>query len=139
MDFYYDPGRRRPERRFHVVSWTRLILFILTILLAVAALTLLLLNLFQSDVQYKADEFEPEHLSIYFEVEKQVDVPWYYLAAIDLAEGVEPEEISKERSGAIALHLTGIEDMEQLPSMLATYNDDKSFIRQVTKRDYGNV
>jgi murein DD-endopeptidase MepM/ murein hydrolase activator NlpD len=131
INYYYR--HRRPVRRFYVANWRRLLLFILTALLAIIALILLLLNLFQSDVEYKADQFESEHLSIYFELEKEAGVPWYYLAAVDLAERVEPEEISKERSGAIALHLTGIEDIVQLPSMLATYNDDKAFIRRVKK------
>lgn len=130
IEYYYRP--ERPARRWRVASWPRLILFILTIILAVTALVLLFLNLFQAG-RYKPDDIDSEHLSIYFELEEETGVPWHYLAAVDLAEKVPPEEISKERSGKIALHLAWIEDINQLPSMLAEYNDDRSFIRQVRK------
>ncbi|HHU48821.1 MAG: M23 family metallopeptidase [Caldicoprobacterales bacterium] len=131
MSANYYIRRRYRRRRYYVVNWTRLLLFIFTTLLAVIALILLFINLSRSALQYKADQFESEHLSMYFELEEEMNVPWHYLAAIDLAERIPPTGISRERSAAIALHLTGLEDEEQLPAALATYNDDKSFIRRV--------
>lgn len=102
-------------------------------LLAIAAVVLLLLNLSQSGKQYTADQIPADQLSMYFEVEKSMDVPWHYLAAIDKAENVQPTEISRERSSGIALHLTGISSEEQLPKLLTSYNDNKVFIRRVER------
>jgi len=131
IEYYYRP--ERPARRLRVVSWPKLILFILTFILAITALILLILNLSHSTRQYKPDDLESEQLSVYFELEQETGVPWHFIAAVDLAEKIPPEEVSKERSGKIALYLKWIEDESQLPSMLIEYNNDKSFIRQVRK------
>lgn len=126
----YGKRSRRPWQRFYVVSLNRLILSAIILLLAIAVVVLLILNLSQSAKQYTADQIPTEHLSMYFEIEKKMDVPWYYLAAIDKAEKVSPEEITKERSSGIALHLNGIRSEEQLPELLTSYNDNKAFIRR---------
>ncbi len=129
----YRKRSRRPWQRFYVVSLNRLILSAIIFLLTVAVVILLLLNFSQSAKQYRADQIPTEHLSIYFEIEKSMGVPWYYLASIDKAEKLSPEEISKERSSGIALHLTGISSVEQLPDLLTSYNDNKAFIRRVER------
>ncbi|HHU77697.1 MAG: M23 family metallopeptidase [Caldicoprobacterales bacterium] len=124
-------GRR--YRRFYVADRTRFVLFLLILLLIPAALLLLLLNLSQSSGQYRADQFSSEHLLMYFELEEEMNVPWHYLAAVDLAEGTPPEDITRERSAGIALHLTGVGSTEQLPPSLTDYNNDKAFLRRVKR------
>jgi murein DD-endopeptidase MepM/ murein hydrolase activator NlpD len=122
--------------RIHVVNWKRLVSFLVILVLSITALILLLVNLSRSSRPYKADELSEERfsdLSMYFELEKDMEVPWHYLAAIDLAEGTPLTEISRERSAQIALHLTGLTDEEQLPALLAGYNDDKAFLRKVQR------
>jgi murein DD-endopeptidase MepM/ murein hydrolase activator NlpD len=132
MSIYRKPFRR-PWQRFYVVSLNRLILSAIIFLLSVTVVVLLLLNFSQSAKQYRPDQIPSDHLSIYFELEKSMGIPWYYLAAIDKAERVSEEEISKERSAGIALHLTGIRSEEQLPDLLNSYKDNKAFIRRVER------
>ena len=130
---FIHPKRRYrlPWKRFYVISWRRLILSSTVFLLASLAVVLLFLNLSQSAKQYTADQIPADQLSMYFEVERSMDVPWYYLAAVDKAEYASPAEISKERSSGISLHLTGISSDGQLANLLTSYNDNKAFIRRV--------
>jgi len=122
------PGIRR---NIYVVDKKRFIAAIAIFILAILALVLLCLNLSKTTGQYTAHQFSADHLLMYFEVEKDMGVPWQYLAAIDLAESIPPNQVTKERSSVIALHLTGLERDNELSLYLAAYRNDKAFIRRV--------
>ena len=120
--------------RYYVVNRKRLTLFLITAALFIIFLVLLILNLISSHKgQYTVDQFVSGDLLMYFELEKEMDVPWYYLAAIDLAEDIPETEISRERSAGIALHLTGMKNPEDLSDFLSSYNNSKSFHRKVER------
>jgi murein DD-endopeptidase MepM/ murein hydrolase activator NlpD len=125
---------RRRYRHIYVVDKTRFILFLTIIILLIAVLVLLYLNIRMAGKQYTVDQFSSEQLLMYFEVEIDTKVPWYYLAAVDKAEAVSESEISKDRSSSIALHLVGIEDVDELPLFLTSYKDDKSFFKKVKRQ-----
>jgi len=80
---------------------------------------------------YKISDFAPEHLEMYFTIGEEQGVPWYYLAAVDKAEGVMAEDITAERIGRIAIQLRGIENSKQLEQFLEAYRSDKEFYRKV--------
>lgn len=80
---------------------------------------------------YKISDFAPEHLEMYFTIGEEQGVPWYYLAAVDKAEGVTAEDITAERIGRIAIQLRGIENSKQLEQFLEAYRSDKGFYRKV--------
>ena len=130
MDTY---TRRRHHHGMYTINKSRFVPFITVVLLVISLLVLLFLNLTSSKGQYAVDEFIPDHLLMYFETGMDLEVPWYYLAAIDKAEDIPEEEINKERSSAIALHLMGIKEDNELPLFLKSYNDDKAFIKKVVR------
>lgn len=125
----------RSRYRPHVyhINKKRFIPFIIVVLLILIMSVLLYLNINMSSMQYTAADFMPDQLLMYFEIEMDQNVPWYYLAAVDKAENIPKEEISAGRSAEIALHLTGIERDSELPLFLRGYNDDKAFIKKVMK------
>lgn len=129
--------RRRQNHSIYVINKTKFLLFLVIILLLLTVSVLIYLNLAMSARQYTVDQFSADQLRVYFEVQGDTGVPWYYLAAVDKAENISPEEAGKERSSSIALHLTGIEEMDELPALLASYKDDRSFFRKV-KRQAGH-
>lgn len=80
---------------------------------------------------YRISDFAPEHLEMYFTIAEEQGVPWYFLVAIDKAEGITAEGITAERIGQIAIQLRGIENTEQLKQFLKTYNGDRAFYKKV--------
>ncbi|HZK34827.1 MAG TPA: M23 family metallopeptidase [Bacillota bacterium] len=125
--------RKGSQRRIYIVSKKRLRGFLITCILLLMVLAFILTRLCRSPGQYRASQFNSEHLSMYFMLEQDARVPWHYLAAVDLAEGIPPEEISQERSREISLHLLGIKEDEQFPEILAGYRDDKAFLRKAQR------
>jgi len=123
--------RKRHRGHIYIINKKRFIASIAVFVLILSVLVLLCLNLAQTTRQYAAYQFSADNLIMYFELEKDMGVPWQYLLAIDMAESIPPSLISRERSSAIALHLSGIETQEQLPSLLASYKNDKAFLKQV--------
>jgi murein DD-endopeptidase MepM/ murein hydrolase activator NlpD len=126
--------RRRKNHRIYVINKWRFLTFLTIIFLTLAVSVLLYLNLAMSARQYRVDQFSAEQLHTYFDVELDTGVPWFYLAAVDKAENIPLEEVNKERSASIALHMTGIGSMDELPGLLKSYKNDKSFFRKVTRQ-----
>jgi murein DD-endopeptidase MepM/ murein hydrolase activator NlpD len=125
--------RRRKSYPIYVINKRKFVPFLVILFLLFVVSVLLYLNLAMSARQYAASQIDSDQLLTYFTVEGETGVPWYLLAAVDKAENIPPEETGKERSASIALHLTGIEDMDELPLFLSSYKDDKSFFRKVKK------
>lgn len=97
-------------------------------------IVLLVLNWIQEQglyAKYKISDFKDQHLEIYFDVEAAQGVPWYYLLAIDKAEGISEEEIGTRRSEQIALHLRGITSPQELDQKLKDYRDDPKLIKKI--------
>lgn len=124
-------GMGMRNRRVYVVNKRRFVPFLIILVLIMALCVLLYLNLTFFTGEYTADDFLSDHLLMYFEVEMDLGVPWYYLAAIDKVEAIPEQEISKGRSAGIALHLTGIEGDDELPLFLQSYRGEKTFARAV--------
>ena len=127
----YSTPRTRKVRRYSVNKPR----FIRTIIIAAAVLALLLsLPSWLEDIMYppyKVQDFLSGHLEMYFRIGEEHDVPWYYLAAVDRAEGISSEDTETGRTGRIAIHLRGIRDPEQLDDFLREYKDDRKFIKDV--------
>ncbi len=121
----------RRHRRIHIADRKRFWPFLIVLLLLVAVLVLLCLNLTLLMGQYTADQFLPEHLTMYFSVGEDTGVPWYYLAAVDRAENIPEKKVSQKRTSSIALHLIGIRDPDELPHYLAGYKKSKFLPRKV--------
>ncbi|WZL79392.1 M23 family metallopeptidase [Eubacteriales bacterium mix99] len=121
----------RRRHRFQIADRKRFLPFLTVLLLLVAVLVLLCLNFNVPMRQYTADQFLPEHLTMYFSVGEDAGVPWYYLAAVDQAENIPKKKISQKRTSSIALHLTGIRNPDELPQYLAGYKKSKSLLRRV--------
>ena len=81
--------------------------------------------------KYDIVEVNPQHLEMYFDVEAAQGVPWYYLMAIDKAEGIAEEEISPGRSEQLALHLRGVTSPKELGQKLRDYNNEPNFIKRI--------
>lgn len=123
--------RRRRSPHIYVINKRRFIPFLIILFLLFTVSVLLYLNLAMAARQYTVSQFDSDQLLTYFNIEGDTGVPWYFLAAVDKAENIPPEEASKERSATIALHLKGIESIDELPIFLSSYKDDKSFFRKV--------
>lgn len=124
----YRIGRRRKLYRINGNRFYPL-LALITIFIV-----LLILNRFQQQglyTNYMISELKDDHLEMYFDVEASQGVPWYYLLAIDKAEGISEEDISSDRSEYIALHLRGITSPKDLGQKLKDYNDDAKFINRI--------
>lgn len=119
--------------RVYTINKSRFYSFLAVIFLFFIFILLLVMNLTSSAARYEVNDFMSDHLLMYFEAGAEQGVPWYYLAAIDKAEDIPGEEVSRGRSAAIALHLNGIERDKELPLFLRSYKDDKKFIKRVAK------
>lgn len=123
----YRVGRRRRYR----INGKR---FYPLLALVTIFVVLLILNRIQEQglyTQHKISELKSEHLEMYFDAGVAQGVPWYYLIAIDRAEGISEEEISSSRSEQIALHLRGITSPKELGEKLKDYNNDPKFIKKI--------
>ncbi len=127
------PGRRRTRRT--VRHKGRFIVFLLVLALLGGAiylwggtLALYLQTLFSKQVMPAA--YEPSALSIYFSTAKKYDVPWYLLAAVDRAEGVETPE--SQRTDNLARILAKAAPGATDSQILRTYNSDDSFVKDAT-------
>ncbi len=118
--------------RVYTIYKPRFIRFIILVLLTVAA-AVYLIDLAGRPSQYMPGEIPADALAIYFETGRAEDVPWYHLAAIDRAEGIPFDQVSRERALTVALWLTGIKSDDELPGLLQDYNDDTAFIKRVVK------
>jgi hypothetical protein len=127
---YNSPGVKKIRR--YSVNKPR---FICTIIVAAVILGLMLsLPSWFEDIiypPYRIGDFSSEHLQMYFSIGEEYSVPWYYLAAIDMVERPDNEETESGRISRIAIHLRGIEDIDQLDDLLGDYRNDKKFIRDV--------
>ena len=104
------------------------------IALVAILMILLILNRIQEQSlynEYRISDLDSKGLEMYFDVGDSQGVPWYYLLAIDKAEEIPKEEISRDRSGHIALHLRGITSPKELSQKLKEYNNDSKFIKQI--------
>jgi|GEM_PF-592629 len=131
MEAYIRTGKRRVFR--YRINPGRFSAFLATVL-ALFLLTYVLLSwdsLFYR--QYSLSEFDSRVLEEYFTAEQDQGVPWYYLAAVDRAEEIPPEGISRERSSAVALHLRGIQKPDEIRELLKTYKDDSRFLKKVVQ------
>jgi murein DD-endopeptidase MepM/ murein hydrolase activator NlpD len=68
---------------------------------------------------------------MYFSIGEQHNVPWYYLAAVDKAEGISEDEVAPERTGRIAVQLRGIERQGQIKEFLVDYRGNRDFFKRV--------
>jgi len=118
--------------RVYTINKAKFIRFIILVLLTVAA-AVCLIRLAGRPSQYMPGEIPADALAIYFETGRSEAVPWYYLAAVDRAEKIPFDQVSRERALVIALWLTGIQSDEELPGLLKGYNDDKAFINRAVK------
>lgn len=109
--------------------------FIAVIVILCALIVLLYLSSSPLDFHslYRIKDFSPEELMMYFSVEEDQGVPWYYLAAIDKAEGLLKGEASPERSGQIAIYLLGVTDESEVKNSLKAYRNEPKFLEQVYK------
>lgn len=129
-------GYRSYYNRNYYINKRRFVPFLIIIILVMTCCILLYFNL-TAGSQFRVQDLNPEHLGIYLQVGAEHDVPWYYLAAIDKVEGVGEDEVNKERSASISLHLVGMTSEEELSSYLKTYKADKSFIKKVERVSAG--
>jgi murein DD-endopeptidase MepM/ murein hydrolase activator NlpD len=119
------------QRRRYRINRKRFYPFLSLLIIFVV---LVILNKIQQDGfynRYSLAEIDPQHLEMYFDVEAAHGVPWYYLMAIDKAEGIPREEISPGRAEQLALHLRGISSLKELGEKLKDYNNDSAFIKKV--------
>lgn len=124
-EIYY---KHRPKYR---VQKKRFIPFLVLTGLFVLCIVLLYANLTSGFSGYTPHDFLADQLQMYFSVEMDQGVPWYYLAAVDKAEAIPEEEVSIGRSTQIALQLTGLRQYGPFEDILRNYKDDQTFIRQV--------
>ncbi|WP_129724798.1 M23 family metallopeptidase [Xylanivirga thermophila] len=102
------------------------------IVAAVLLLTIIILTTpLISPAQYRIENIAPSRLGVYFDVEKDQGVLWYYLSAIDNAEGISDDKVSFDRSSKIALYLRGAQDHDQVLEQIRSYNDNRAFLKQV--------
>lgn len=120
-------GRRRytiNKRRFSTFLCSLFLIIILILYIVVP-------DIFSN--QYKIGDFEGAHLEVYFKAARDQKVPWFYLAAVDRAEGIQGDQVTAERSGKIGLYIQGVETPEQLKDLLTAYRNDKRFLSKVER------
>ena len=120
---YSRPVYRLNKRRFIVIC-IAIILFIMAVHKIVSSDFI--------SFQYKLD-CNPEHLKMYFDVSIDQKVPWYYLAAVDIAEKIPPDNVNAARSGKVALYLIDVQNHKEAVDALRDYKDDKAFLKRVDR------